>query len=88
LKPNIIIVNSKDNVAIALTDILKGETAALKDGRSVVAKTDIPFSHKMLLMDLSEGETVIKYGEVIGRTVSQLMQGEWIHTHNLENLGE
>ena len=67
---------------------MKGETAALKDGRSVVAKTDIPFSHKMLLMDLSEGENVIKYGEVIGRTVSRLMQGEWIHTHNLENMGE
>lgn len=88
MKSNIIIVDSKDNVAIALMDISKGETAAMKDGRTFVAKTDIPFSHKMLLVDLPEGENIIKYGEVIGRTSSQLMQGEWIHSHNLENMGE
>lgn len=88
MKPNIIIVDPKDNVAIALMDIPKGETAAMMDGRSFVAKTNIPFSHKMLLVDLPEGENIIKYGEVIGRTSSPLVQGEWIHSHNLENMGE
>ena len=62
MKPNLIIVNIKDNVAIALTDISKGETAALSGGHSFVAKTDIPFSHKMLLENLLEGENIIKYG--------------------------
>lgn len=88
MKPNAIIINTKDNVAIALTDIAKGGTAVLKDGRTLVTKTDIPFSHKLLLEDLPEGENIIKYGEVIGKASIQLMQGEWIHSHNLENMGE
>ena len=88
MKPNAIIVDEKDNVAIALTDIAKGGTAVLKEGRILVTKTDIPFSHKMLLEDLSEGEEIIKYGEVIGKASTQLMQGEWIHSHNLESIGD
>jgi len=88
LKPNAIIVDEKDNVAIALTDIAKGGTAVLKEGRILVTKTDIPFSHKILLEDLSEGEEIIKYGEVIGKASTQLMQGEWIHSHNMESIGD
>lgn len=88
MKPNAIIVDEKDNVAIALTDIAKGGTAVLKEGRILVTKTDIPFSHKILLEDLSEGEEIIKYGEVIGKASTQLMQGEWIHSHNMESIGD
>ncbi|MCG6910821.1 MAG: UxaA family hydrolase [Deltaproteobacteria bacterium] len=88
MKPNAIIVDEKDNVAIALTDIAKGGTAVLKEGRTLVTKTDIPFSHKILLEDLSEGEEIIKYGEVIGKASTQLMQGEWIHSHNMESIGD
>jgi len=81
--PNTIMIDQKDNVAIALTDIPEGSQVFLPDGRNFISLTDIPYSHKVLLANLGAGDNVIKYGEVIGQVNADLQQGEWIHTHNL-----
>lgn len=85
---NLILVHPKDNVAIALNHIVKGEKGVLSDGCTVTAKTDIPVSHKILLADLSRGDDIIKYGEIIGQATLGLEKGEWIHTHNLDIIEE
>ena len=83
MKPNTIVIDTKDNVAIALRDIPKGEPVVLPDGSDFFSTTDIPYSHKVSLADLKAGDTVVKYGEAIGQVNTDLRQGEWIHTHNL-----
>ena len=83
MKPNTIITHAKDNVAIALEDIPRGVTVRLPDGSAFEALADIPFSHKVLLADLAAGGDLIKYGEVIGQTKTNLKRGEWVHAHNL-----
>jgi hypothetical protein len=83
MKPNTIIIDPKDNVAIALQDISKGAQVVLPDGRKFPSLTDIPYSHKVLLADLSVGDSIIKYGELIGQATENIQQGDWIHTHNL-----
>jgi len=83
MNPNVLIINSKDNVAIALEDIPQGGTIKLPDGTELPALADIGFGHKVLLNDVSKGDDIIKYGEVIAQVNQDVKQGGWIHVHNL-----
>ena len=44
---------------------------------------EVPRFHKIALKDISEGENVIEYGEVIGHATQNIAKGELVHTHNL-----
>ena len=46
---------------------------------------EIPAGHKYALSDIGCGETVIKYGQVIGRASRDIKAGEWVHTHNVRS---
>ena len=83
MNPNTIIIDSRDNVAVALEDISQGSTILLPDGTEFPALSDIGFSHKVLLKNLNQGDDIIKYGEAIAQATMDLKQGEWIHVHNL-----
>jgi altronate dehydratase len=78
-----IIINPKDNVAIALQDIKEGEKFSLADGKKITALNNIPYSHKVALADIKKGEQIIKYGETIGFASEDIKQGHWVHAHNL-----
>lgn len=54
-------------------------------GVCLTACGEIPAGHKYALKDIQKGETVIKYGEVIGRASQDIKQGEWVHTHNVKS---
>lgn len=75
MKPNVIIINERDNVAVALVDIAGGEKVILPDGREIMARSDIPFSHKVALKDFTRDEEVVKYGEIIGRAGEEIKGG-------------
>ncbi len=45
----------------------------------------IPAGHKYALRDISAGEYIIKYGEIIGRATQDISKGEWVHTHNVKS---
>ncbi|MDI6600766.1 MAG: UxaA family hydrolase [Thermoanaerobacteraceae bacterium] len=81
----IIIINDKDNVAIALTDLPAGKE--IKAGNDVIiVQESIPYGHKVALKDISKGEEIIKYGEVIGAAVENIKKGSHVHTHNMAGL--
>jgi (2R)-sulfolactate sulfo-lyase subunit alpha len=44
----------------------------------------VPLGHKIALKDLKSGDTVLKYGHDVGRTVADIAQGRHVHTHNLK----
>ncbi len=74
---NIVIKTSPtDNVGIVcnLTGLKKGAKVL----NEVVLQQDIPMGHKVALVDINEGEKVIRYGEIIGYAKTQLKKGEWI----------
>jgi altronate dehydratase len=81
---HLIIIHPRDNVAVALRDLKKGEALPMPDGRELSVLSDIPYSHKVALEDIPEGADVIKYGECIGETKAFVRRGDWIHTHNLD----
>jgi hypothetical protein len=84
MKPNVIIIDNKDNVAIALEDIDKGKAVSMPDKQEFPTKEDIPYSHKIALADITAGCNIIKYGEIIGEAKEDIKKGEWVHTHNLD----
>ena len=46
--------------------------------------SDIPIGHKVALVDLAVGDSVIKYGVNIGRVVTPIRKGQHVHVHNLK----
>ena len=77
-------INKRDNVAVALDYIKKGENFDI-EGTPWIAKENINFGHKIALSDIFKGEKVIKYGEVIGYAIQNIKKGDWVHIHNLQS---
>ena len=65
------------------TDMLCVVTEDNSDFR-LTATQDIPIGHKVALSDLSEGGDIVKYGEDIGRLISDVAKGAHVHVHNLK----
>ena len=83
------IVNKMDNVATALSDLAVGDQVTLigtGNPGGIKAGQRIPFGHKIALITIPEGETIVKYGEVIGRATQRILQGNHVHIHNVESL--
>lgn len=88
--PHLLVHDHKDNVGVVVvedlapgTDMLAVITEDNSDFR-ITAKQATPIGHKIALKDLIVGDTVIKYGEDIGKVVAPIAKGEHVHTHNLK----
>ena len=84
---NAMIIDAKDNVAVAIEPIAKGDNAVyVCEGRevSLPALEDITIYHKLATRDIAKGEPVVKYGEHIGVASSDIRAGEHVHVHNVE----
>lgn len=88
--PQLLVHDKADNVGVVVVEGLSAGTEMLcvctednSDFRLVV-KADIPIGHKVALKPLSAGDTVIKYGEDIGKMVGGAEIGGHVHTHNLK----
>ena len=83
-KETVIIINAKDNVATARTDLPAGKTC--EAGRIVVPLRErIPLGHKVALRPIRKGEPVIKFGNPIGLATQDIAAGELVHIHNMES---
>lgn len=71
-------INDQDTVAVALIELTPGT-----DVFGVSTIDTIPVAHKVALSPIAEGETVIKYGNVIGLATCDIAPGEHVHTHNM-----
>ena len=71
-------INKRDNVAIILGSIKKGESFDM-EGIPWTAKENIDFGHKIALIDIPRGNKVIKYGEEIGYAIQDIEKGYWVH---------
>jgi len=48
------------------------------------SRMDVPIGHKVALTDIKRGDTVWKYGQDIGKAVSDIAKGDHVHVHNLK----
>ncbi len=88
--PQLLVHNKKDTVGVVAVEGLKAGTDMLcvvtADDSSfhLSSKMDVPVGHKIALVDIKKGDTVIKYGEDIGKAVADIAKGEHVHVHNLK----
>ena len=79
-----------DSVGVVVVEGLKAGTKAFgvvteNDSTFTVdVKDDIPIGHKVALIDLSDKDTVIKYGQDVGRMVAATAKGHHVHTQNMK----
>ncbi|MEO0617946.1 MAG: UxaA family hydrolase [Pseudomonadota bacterium] len=89
-EPQFLVHSPKDNVGVVVVEGLTSGTDMLgvitedNSSLSLTSEADIPIGHKVALVDLKEGDTIIKYGEDIGKMVGPAGKGGHVHTHNLK----
>lgn len=80
-----LILGPRDNVGVLLENATAGDTAVCGNVR-VTCLDDIKYCHKIALTDISYHDDYLKYGEVIGYAIRDVRKGEWVHTHNLDDI--
>ena len=86
--PHLLVHDRSDNVGVVVVEGLTAGTQMLcvvthdNSDFQLTVKADIPIGHKVALRDLNAGDTVLKYGEDIGRMVGPAETGGHVHTHN------
>ena len=80
----VILLDSRDNIAIALQELQAGQVIAQADlAAPVEVRSAIPRGHKIALTDIAKGEPIIKYGERMGHAYKAIDRGTHVHTHNV-----
>jgi hypothetical protein len=80
-----ILLNTKDDVATALTALQAGRTVKVDletSAYNTELVDDIAFGHKYALRNIAKGEDILKYGLPIGKALADIGVGEWVHVHN------
>lgn len=80
-----IVIDARDNVATAITDLRQGETIETQS-EPITLRADIRYGHKFALIDISQDDYIIKYGESIGRATTPILQGDHVHVHNVQDI--
>ena len=84
METNAVLVNPKDNIAVAIKEIKAGETVTGIGDLELQANEDIMRNHKVAIAEVAENDPVLKYGERIGFASRPIRPGDWVHSHNLK----
>ncbi len=81
----VIILSDKDNVATALVDLPAGDYAfgSGENQATITVLEEIKAGFKLALSDIDKGESIYKYGYVIGLATVDIEKGRCVHVHNL-----
>ncbi|MFC2014372.1 UxaA family hydrolase [Chloroflexota bacterium] len=84
MKYRTIKISPSDNVAVAVVSIPNGKTVYIQENEELVVNEEIPLGHKIGLVPIPRGASIIRYTEVICIASQDIQRGDWIHTHNTE----
>jgi len=80
----LILLDPRDNVFVARTRLLAGETIATGSGAAVIDR-DVPLAHKVARRAIATGEKILKYGAPIGVATMAVPAGHHVHVRNMES---
>lgn len=83
-----VVINRSDNVATAVANLAAGSNVSFfvgKDVQQIILSEDIPVGHKFAIQDIGSNQEIIKYGEVIGSSLTAIMKGHHVHVHNIQS---
>ena len=84
MQTNVLQLDARDNVLVALAPLAAGSTVKTS-AHSVVLANDIPAKHKLALTDLQPGDTVLMYGMVVGEATAAIPRGGLLSTRNVRH---
>ena len=86
MKINALLMDEKDNVVTRVEDVPAGGKVVYRRGNefcTLQAEEEILNCHKIALVSLKEGDDVVKYGELIGKTSQPIAKGHWVSHVNI-----
>ena len=89
-QPDLIIHDEKDNVGVVVIEKITQNQDCncwiMENDKSVKiqSKNDIQLGHKIAMVDLNEGDAILKYGHDIGKVIKSIKKGELVHVHNVK----
>ncbi len=88
--PDFLVHEIRDSVGVVVIEgvqagqQLSGWVMDTDETIDVVALDAIPLGHKVALVEIVDGDTIIKYSHDIGRAVAQIGRGGHVHVHNVK----
>lgn len=82
-----VILHEQDNVAVLPQPAQAGDSIGTSGG-TVSIRERISAGHKAAIRPIALGESILKYGVVIGQAERDIAPGEWVHTHNVKDITE
>ncbi len=86
MQTKVLRIHPKDNVAVALTVLYKGDQINGSSLPPVEIQENIAAKHKFELSDLIEGDEVIMYGVLVGKSVKTIPQWVAYFQHKILNM--
>ena len=84
-----LIIDPKDNVVVVTEEVKSGDTVAYRLGGEefrITASQDVPIYHKIARTFIPKESAVMKYGQVIGKAVEPIEEGQYVHCHNVKSM--
>jgi (2R)-sulfolactate sulfo-lyase subunit alpha len=88
--PHFLVHETKDTVGVVvMEDISAGKTLqgwmmATDGNLRLKCLNDIPIGHKVALVNIKKGDTIMKYGHDIGKAIADIKKGGHVHVHNVK----
>ena len=88
--PHFVVHDKTDTVGVVVVETVETNTSMTgwvmetDETIKVTALDPIPIGHKVALLDIKKGETIMKYGHSIGKAVADIGKGHHVHVHNLK----
>lgn len=87
--PKALHINAKDNIAVCTSAVKPGDTVEIlePDGsrNSVTSISEISFCNKIALVPIAAGDSIIKYGELIGKATQPIAKGALVNHTNIDS---
>jgi altronate hydrolase len=87
MKMNVLKINPKDNVWVALQNIPKGSVVSIEADHVTVLE-DIAAKHKIYPTDFKKGDAIFMYGVLVGKLTMDVAAGSRMSTDNLHHAAE
>ncbi len=84
MKHKILVLHPKDNLAVALTKLQKGDVVELNN-QSIELMTNVKAKHKFAMQAFAKGEVMTQYGVPVGVALDAIALGEAITVQNTEH---
>lgn len=86
-KHRVLKINPKDNVLVALSNLEKGDTIMFEN-QSYLLQEDIPAKHKFFMQNMLQGDEIIMYGVLVGKTQFNVAKGSRMTVTNTKHAAE